>query len=339
MNKKLRPLGPFYKNRFLKLFFTTLIAGGLWTGCSTNPKTDDTQTKVESTGVTSNAASNTSANSSTSNSLSNSTSANANAIAPAVDVSSESGKGIAKSEEVKVELQKISQIQTEALPADAHAMAPSHSAHAPAAASSHHDASAGVEPEKSLGWLKNGNTRYRKGFLRKDGQAKKDIERLSTGQKPHAIVLSCSDSRVPPEIVFDQKLGEIFVVRTAGEALDANVIGSIEYAVEHLGSRLIVVMGHTSCGAVKAAMGTINGGDAGSPALNHLVADIHPRLQSFKNSTPTKDVQPESWANAKGVARDLVAQSKILSEKIRSGEVKIVSALYHLGSGEVQFAE
>jgi carbonic anhydrase len=62
-------------------------------------------------------------------------------------------------------------------------------------------------------------------------------------------------------------------------------------------------------------------------------------LQSFKNSTPTKDVQPESWANAKGVARDLVAQSKILSEKIRSGEVKIVSALYHLGSGEVQFAE
>ncbi len=331
MNKKLYPLGPFYKNRFLKLFFTTLIAGGLWAGCSTNPKTDDVQTKVETASATSSSAS-----------------ASTNAVAPAVDVSSESGKALAKSEEVKVELQKISQIQTEALPADANAMAPStatntttsHAAHhAPAAASAQHDASSGVEPEKSLGWLKNGNTRYRKGFLRKDGQSQKDITRLSTGQKPHAIVLSCSDSRVPPEIVFDQKLGEIFVVRTAGQALDPNAIGSIEYAVEHLGSRLIVVMGHTSCGAVKAAMGTINGGDAGSPALNHLVADIHPRLQSFKNSTPTKDVQPESWANAKGVARDLVAQSKILSEKIRSGEVKIVSALYHLGSGEVQFAE
>lgn len=258
------------------------------------------------------------------------------------------------SDEVKVELQKISQIKSESIATEVSPSAPPISATLPPATSSHsdpstssssansshasgHSSSDGVDPEKSLGWLKNGNTRYRKGFLRKDGQSKKDIERLSTGQKPHAIILSCSDSRVPPEIVFDQKLGEIFVVRTAGQSLDPNAIGSIEYAVEHLGSKLIVVMGHTSCGAVKAALSTINGADAGSPALNHLVADIHPRLQSFKSSIPTKDVQPESWANAKGVARDLVAQSKILSEKLRSGEIKIISALYHLGSGEVQF--
>lgn len=78
-----------------------------------------------------------------------------------------------------------------------------------------------------------------------------DLKRLSTGQKPHTIVLSCSDSRVPPEVLFDQKLGEIFVIRTAGQAIDSSVLASIEYAVSHLGTNLIVVMGHESCGAVK----------------------------------------------------------------------------------------
>ena len=118
-----------------------------------------------------------------------------------------------------------------------------------------------VAPDTALKWLMNGNNRFVKTQLRmKEGQKPADIKRLSSGQQPHAIVLSCSDSRVPPELVFDQKLGEIFVVRTAGEALGDNAVGSIEYAVEHLGSRLIVVMGHTSCGAVKAAHATLQKG-------------------------------------------------------------------------------
>ncbi len=195
----------------------------------------------------------------------------------------------------------------------------------------------GTSPEKALGWLKNGNRRFLKGSLRKDGQTSKDIHKLATGQSPHTIILSCSDSRVPPEVVFDQKLGEIFVIRVAGEALDTSAIGSIEYAVEHLGSRLLVVMGHSSCGAVKAALGTLDGSDAGSPALNALVHDIHPRIASFKRSIASKDVIDESWANTRGAAHDLLSRSKILQEKVASGKLVIKSAMYHLSDGNVDF--
>jgi carbonic anhydrase len=195
-----------------------------------------------------------------------------------------------------------------------------------------------ISAEKALSWLKNGNTRFRKGALRKDGQSRRDVGRLSSGQTPHTIVLSCSDSRVPPEIVFDQKLGEIFVVRNAGEIPDSASIASIEYAVEHLGPQLLLVMGHTSCGAVKAALSTLEGADAGSPALNSLVHDIHPRLMSFKGKTPSPEVENEAWANAKGIAEDLLARSTILQKKVTSGQLRIQAALYHLDDGKVEFA-
>lgn len=195
-----------------------------------------------------------------------------------------------------------------------------------------------VSAEQSLKWLKNGNTRFVKRTVRKDGQAPKDIARLSNGQAPHAIVLSCSDSRVPPEVVFDQKLGEIFTIRTAGEALDSNVIGSIEYAVDHLGSKLIVVMGHTNCGAVKAALDTMDGQDAGTPALNDLVHDIHPRLQSFKGKEKSANIAMETWANVNGVASDLLGRSKMLREKWEKGELKIQPAVYSLDTGAVDFS-
>lgn len=213
---------------------------------------------------------------------------------------------------------------TEAAPSEK-APSPSHKAHT------------GVAPEKALGWLKNGNQRFLRGTLRKDGQSPKDIAKLSTGQAPHTIILSCSDSRVPPEVVFDQKLGEVFVIRVAGEALDSSAIGSMEYAVEHLGARLLVVMGHSSCGAVKAALGTLDGSDAGSPSLNALVHDIHPRIASFKRSIASKDVVDESWANARGAAHDLLSRSKILQEKVNSGELVVKTALYHLNHGTVDF--
>jgi carbonic anhydrase len=194
-----------------------------------------------------------------------------------------------------------------------------------------------VSAEASLHFLINGNKRFTTRRFRNDGTTKSDLERLSSGQKPHAIVLSCSDSRVPPEIVFDQKLGEIFVVRTAGETLDSSAIASIEYAVSHLGSNLIVVMGHESCGAVKAALATLNGGDAGSPSLNKLVGDIHPRLQRFSRMPASAGVLEESWANVEGVATDLRARSEIIQKAMESGELHIEKALYHLGSGSVEW--
>lgn len=214
--------------------------------------------------------------------------------------------------------------------------------HEPAAhgakASEHHKREAGpIDAETALRYLRNGNKRFTEHKLRNDGVSAKDLERLSKGQKPHAIVLSCSDSRVPPEILFDQKLGEIFVVRTAGQSLDSSAVASIEYAVSHLGSNLIVVMGHESCGAVKAALSTLSGGDAGSPSLNKLVGDLHPRLARFSRAPASAGFMNESWSNVEGVANDLAARSEIIQKSIESGEVKIEKALYHLGSGSVEW--
>jgi carbonic anhydrase len=194
-----------------------------------------------------------------------------------------------------------------------------------------------VPAAKALGILKEGNKRFTSGHFKIEGISASDRKKLVDGQKPHTIVLSCSDSRVPPEIVFDQKLGDVFVVRTAGESLDSSAIASIEYAVSHLGSNLIVVMGHESCGAVKAALATLKGGDAGSVWLNKLVADLHPHLKRFSELTPTDGVLVESWANVEGVAHDLVERSEIVKGLVESGEVKIQNALYHLGSGQVEW--
>lgn len=201
----------------------------------------------------------------------------------------------------------------------------------------HAETEIGISAEKALTWMKNGNKRFQSGALRKDGQSQADRERLVPSQKPHTIVLSCSDSRVPPEIVFDQKLGEIFVVRTAGETLDNMAIASIEYALEHLGSHLILVLGHESCGAVKAAYSTLGGEDAGSKALNALVKDIHPRLKSFTGNKPSTAFVSESKANASGVAHDLVGRSEIIAKKVESKALQIETAIYHLNSGWVEF--
>ncbi len=194
-----------------------------------------------------------------------------------------------------------------------------------------------ISSDKALGWLKNGNIRFTKHSLRNDGESVKDRTRLVSGQNPHTIILSCSDSRVPPEVVFDQKLGEVFVIRTAGESLDAAGIASIEYALEHLGTNLILVLGHESCGAVKAALATLGGADAGSPWLNKLVADLHPHLKSFEGKTVSSGTLVEVWANTEGVAKDLVERSQIVRDALNTGDVKIQTAVYHLGSGVVEF--
>jgi len=194
-----------------------------------------------------------------------------------------------------------------------------------------------VSSDKALGWLKNGNTRYLKGFWRKDGASQKDVTRLSTGQNPHTIVLSCSDSRVPPEVVFDQKLGEIFVVRTAGEMVDDSVLASIEYGVEHLGANLILVMGHSSCGAVKAAFTTPPGTDTGSPYINALVAEVQPRLEKRLRNPASAGFVAEGWDNARGVSQKLLEKSKIIREAAKSGTLRVETALYHLDSGKVEW--
>ena len=207
------------------------------------------------------------------------------------------------------------------------------------AAKEAHKAPEGTEPDVALGWLKNGNTRFLKGRFRKDGATKKDVARLAKGQKPHSVVFSCSDSRVPPEVVFDQKLGELFTVRSVGEALSGPTLASLEYAVEKLGTRLLVVMGHTSCGAVQMAAALLNGGDAGSPNYSEMVADIQPRIRDslFGQRTPSANFTSEGWANTHGVIKDLKKRSPILAKAIESGRLKVVAALYHTDAGNVEF--
>lgn len=208
-------------------------------------------------------------------------------------------------------------------------------AHSSAQSSAH--ASAGVDADTALRWLKNGNNRYLKNNLRKDGRGAEDRKRLAKGQAPHSIIISCADSRVPPETLFDQSLGEVFVVRVAGEALDSSVIASVEYAVEHLGAKNILVMGHTSCGAVKAAATTAQGASAGSESLDKLIADIKPRITG--RSTAAVDLDRDSTLNAQGVAADLVKRSKIIGHAIQEKNVKVSASLYHIDTGTVDFLQ
>ncbi|MES2962959.1 MAG: carbonic anhydrase [Bdellovibrionota bacterium] len=207
----------------------------------------------------------------------------------------------------------------------------------PSHAAPSHSAAPGVPPEQSLKWLTNGNTRYVTKRFRADGRFQTDRDRTKVGQHPHAIVLSCADSRVPPELVFDQGLGEIFTIRVAGEALDSSVIASIEYAVEHLGPKLIVVLGHTKCGAVDTAMKVPAGQSAGSESIDKLLNEIRPHLKTRTTQKPSKDLEVESALNADGVARDLLQRSEIVRSKVESGELQIKSALYWLDSGRVKF--
>ncbi len=204
---------------------------------------------------------------------------------------------------------------------------------------SHHHARKAnpLSGKESAKKLEAGNLQFVQGNVHKHFAVKKIRSKLATGQTPHAIVLSCSDSRVPPEHVFNQNLGEIFVVRTAGQSLDSMAIGSIEYALAHLGSNLIVVLGHESCGAVKAALDTLKGGDAGSKWLNNLVHDIHPHVKMFSDLPRSKNLHVESWANVRGVADDLVSRSEIVSALVKSGEVEIKKGLYSLETGKVEW--
>lgn len=208
--------------------------------------------------------------------------------------------------------------------------------------SSSKSAEAKVDNSKE-GWqalqeIQAGNKRFSEGRPNNSDQDKTTREKLATGQQPPVIVLSCSDSRVPPEKIFDQGLGKIFTVRLAGHVLNADAIASIEYAVEHLGSKALVIMGHDSCGAVKAALTTPNGKSTGSPNLDSLIAKIKPGISAFKTVSPDdKTIEGPVKANVTATVKDLVKRSKIIREAIENQKLLLAQGIYHLASGEVEF--
>ena len=211
--------------------------------------------------------------------------------------------------------------------------------HFPAWAKNGPEASVGVPPAEAFGMIKAGNLRYSSGKPQRPHQDAARRKETETGQKPHTIVLSCSDSRVPPEVLFDQGIGDLFVVRVAGNVLGAATVASMEYAVEHLGARLILVMGHDSCGAIKAALSTPPGETAGSADLDSLVATIRPSLSEFKASAIKEDprVIAPVKKNVSTVAKDLLRRSKIIRDAVEEGRVGVAQGIYMLDSGRVEF--
>ena len=186
-----------------------------------------------------------------------------------------------------------------------------------------------VTAERALKELIDGNEKYVRDIARQ-GMSSEERGGLVGGQEPYAIILSCADSRVVPEAIFDADIGEIFVIRVAGNIANKSSIGSIEYAVAHLGTKLIAVMGHENCGAVTAALA---GGDNG-PNINHLCDHITPAVEA----SDSKEVNPVVKLNARLTAQELVNQSSIISEALNDG-LKIVPAYYNLSNGKVDFLE
>ena len=205
-----------------------------------------------------------------------------------------------------------------------------------------------VSPDEALQKLLDGNRHYVENKLTNAALSGSETRTsLARSQKPYAIILSCSDSRVPPEIIFDKGLGEIFVVRVAGNIPDPVVLGSIEYAAEHLGSPLVMVLGHERCGAVTATV-EAKGKSTGSANIDAIVKAIEPNMklaakncEACKGEKKCAETKKSEFveclidANAKTVAASLTKRSKILRHLLDEKKIRIVAAKYDLDDGVV----
>jgi len=190
--------------------------------------------------------------------------------------------------------------------------------------------------------LIHGNERFANGTAKGEHRDVARRQELVTGQKPFAIVLSCSDSRVPPELIFDQGLGDLFTIRVAGEVLGSAQVASIEYAIEHLDAKFIVVMGHESCGAVKAAIESSDRKNttAGSLDLDWLIHAIRPNLKArhlAEITTEDPKLRKPVMANVDAITENLMVRSQIVGEAMAKGDLKIVRGIYSLDTGKVDF--
>ena len=195
----------------------------------------------------------------------------------------------------------------------------------------------GISADEALQKLMDGNKNYVAEKMSNQKISCRVVrESLAKTQKPYAVILSCSDSRVPPEIIFDKTLGEIFVVRVAGNVPDPVVLGSIEYAAEHIGSPLIMVLGHERCGAVTAAV-EAKGEPEGN--IGSIVKTIAPAVTKARNDYKGNDkaqlVETAVDDNIMLVKENLTNNSTILKELAKEGKIRIVAAKYDLDDGKV----
>ena len=191
---------------------------------------------------------------------------------------------------------------------------------------------AGLDAEESLKKLMDGNRRFvSETYDRGDIGPGRRAE-ISKGQRPFAVIVDCSDSRVVPEFIFDQGLGDLFVIRTAGNIVDDIAIGSVEYAVKHLGVRLVLVLGHDDCGAVKA---TVAGGKA-EGHIDAILQAIRPAV-AVAMQKPGNLLDNAIAQNVDMVINRLQSAQPILAQALQTGDVRIVGGVYHLKDGSVDW--
>ncbi|WP_338409607.1 carbonic anhydrase family protein [uncultured Flavobacterium sp.] len=201
------------------------------------------------------------------------------------------------------------------------------------------ESQATMTPQKSLEYLKDGNQRFQNN-LKTNRNLLEQVNDTSDGQFPFATILSCIDSRVSAELVFDQGLGDVFSVRIAGNFVNEDILGSMEFACKLAGSKLIVVLGHTACGAVK---GACDGAKMGN--LTKLLEKITPAVNavkeptdvSIRNSKNEQFVDEVAKVNVQLTIDRIYAESPILAELEKNGDIKIVGAMYDVNTGEVAF--
>jgi len=190
-----------------------------------------------------------------------------------------------------------------------------------------------ITPDQLWTVLEAGNKTFVAGSLSYTG-LQEERKQFAEHQSPPVTILSCSDSRVPPELIFNQSLGTLFVIRSAGNVVDDFGVASIEYAIAQGYTKLIVVLGHTSCGAVIASLG---GADPSTPALTALATRIRSSFVGIPyDSRDPKNVQKAVEQNAKAAAASLLARSKLIRDAVLTEKVKIVTANYDLTTGEVK---
>jgi carbonic anhydrase len=186
--------------------------------------------------------------------------------------------------------------------------------------------------KEALQQLKEGNKRYVEGNLNHPHTDNSWRDSLQEGQHPFAVILSCADSRVVPELLFDQGLGDLFVIRVAGNVAKDKVLGSMEYAVKYLGTRLIIVLGHEKCGAVSASLGTEDpGGHIGS-----IIEKLKPAVYMAKRMEGDH-LTNAIKVNAEITAEEIKESKPILSEAFENQGLMVVPAYYQLSTGEVEF--